>query len=417
MCSTSDEGLLESGCDSHLAASCQVPQLLMALFRHIPDQIAKSRSDMFAQRLSRFQACLKPLVVQGGQDMGLLDLAEVRSLCAEGVPCEVPALRATLWKILLGFLPLDVREWDAVISESRASHTEFVRELRAEVEGWPSGCSLAEEGMKNTLDRISKDVTRTRVELDFFARRLDGVADANQVEAAPPRRLGVCDVVAPEFHFDVLARILLLFAKMNAGVGYNQGMNELCAPLYFLFAQDPLCDNVEADTFHCFNILMGEMQDVFVEDLNESGLGTIGRMQQFDQILKESDFQLWKHFNKESVQPLFYCARWIMSMLTQELEMPDVLRVWDALLGGLEGPRPLLHDMCVARVMLVRDILLRSDGDECIRSLQRAGYPVTSVEDVVSLATRLNRDGPWARRRRQAIGGFRQVIGNIIRHP
>ncbi len=48
------------------------------------------------------------------------------------------------------------------------------------------------------------------------------------------------DVVDPKSHYDVLARILLLYAKLNRGVRYVQGMNELLAPLYYLFAQDPL---------------------------------------------------------------------------------------------------------------------------------------------------------------------------------
>ena len=48
------------------------------------------------------------------------------------------------------------------------------------------------------------------------------------------------DVVNPKSHYDVLARILLLYAKLNRGVRYVQGMNELSVPLYYLFAQDPL---------------------------------------------------------------------------------------------------------------------------------------------------------------------------------
>ena len=155
---------------------------------------------------------------------------------------------------------------------------------------------------------------------------------------------------ARRYHYDVLARVLLLFAKLNNGVKYAQGMNELCAPLYYLFSQDPLCgQHAEADTFFCFNLLMADMQDVFVENLNETGKGMLGRMEKCSQILKENDSQLWEHLNGQNVEPVLYNARWIMSMLTQDLVMPDVLRVWDTLLGNLGGPKPLLHDLCVAR--------------------------------------------------------------------
>ena len=36
-----------------------------------------------------------------------------------------------------------------------------------------------------------------------------------------------------EKHHDVLSRILFIYAKLNPGVRYVQGMNELLAPIYF----------------------------------------------------------------------------------------------------------------------------------------------------------------------------------------
>ena len=62
------------------------------------------------------------------------------------------------------------------------------------------------------------------------------------------------DVVNPKSHYDVLARILLLYAKLNRGVRYVQGMNELLAPLYYLFAQDPLNGLHAEDPWICDHI-------------------------------------------------------------------------------------------------------------------------------------------------------------------
>ena len=65
--------------------------------------------------------------------------------------------------------------------------------------------------------------------------------DPSEVTLAVTSRDPECiDVESPKSHYDVVARILLLYAKLNRGVRYVQGMNELCAPLYYLFAQDPL---------------------------------------------------------------------------------------------------------------------------------------------------------------------------------
>jgi hypothetical protein len=36
-----------------------------------------------------------------------------------------------------------------------------------------------------------------------------------------------------------MRRALFMYAKLNPGLRYIQGMNELIAPLYFLFKNDP----------------------------------------------------------------------------------------------------------------------------------------------------------------------------------
>ena len=75
--------------------------------------------------------------------------------------------------------------------------------------------------------------------------------DPSEVTLAVTSRDPECiDVVSPKSHYDVLARILLLYAKLNRGVRYVQGMNELCAPLYYLFAQDPLNFQHAEETWH-----------------------------------------------------------------------------------------------------------------------------------------------------------------------
>lgn len=36
-----------------------------------------------------------------------------------------------------------------------------------------------------------------------------------------------------------MTRILFIFAKLNPGIMYIQGMNEILAPIYYVFANDP----------------------------------------------------------------------------------------------------------------------------------------------------------------------------------
>jgi TBC1 domain family member 13 len=76
-----------------------------------------------------------------------------------------------------------------------------------------------------------------------------------------------------------MQRLLFVFAKLNPGLEYVQGMNELVAPLYMVFKGEPADDadaqHAEADTFFCFvNLLtMSEMRDLYCKSLDRSATG------------------------------------------------------------------------------------------------------------------------------------------------
>ncbi len=50
-----------------------------------------------------------------------------------------------------------------------------------------------------------------------------------------------------ETHGDVLHRVLFIYAKLNPGIKYVQGMNEVLAVLYYCFLE---CDNYEDSNDH-----------------------------------------------------------------------------------------------------------------------------------------------------------------------
>ena len=41
-----------------------------------------------------------------------------------------------------------------------------------------------------------------------------------------------------DLHWEALERILFIYAKLNPGIGYIQGMNEILGPLYYVLAND-----------------------------------------------------------------------------------------------------------------------------------------------------------------------------------
>jgi len=98
-----------------------------------------------------------------------------------------------------------------------------------------------------------------------------------------------------ETHADVLHRILFIYAKLNPGVKYVQGMNEVLAVLYYCFLnQDYKVDSerivylkyLESDLFACFSNLMSELKDGFLRELDKEKSGIQGRIKQYAEIMK-----------------------------------------------------------------------------------------------------------------------------------
>ena len=67
-----------------------------------------------------------------------------------------------------------------------------------------------------------------------------------------------------ESHSDALARVLFIYAQLNKGIKYVQGMNEILAVLYYCFwkfGNEAVISTeyLESDLFFCFSNLMSEI--------------------------------------------------------------------------------------------------------------------------------------------------------------
>lgn len=94
------------------------------------------------------------------------------------------------------------------------------------------------------MEQIDRDVKRTHPDMHFFCGD-SSFAKSNQVNLHGSCALSLnsdvrwavwsfCDA-----HQESLKNVLLIFAKLNAGIRYVQGMNEILAPLFFVFRSDP----------------------------------------------------------------------------------------------------------------------------------------------------------------------------------
>lgn len=120
-------------------------------------------------------------------------------------------------------------------------------------------------------DEIEKDVKRTRREMNFFSKAVDSKlnVEANKkrleqqadVKRADMKAADVTNYI--ETHADVLHRILFIYAKLNPGIKYVQGMNEVLAVIYYCFYEQDSQENrvvddlyTESDAFFAFSSLM-----------------------------------------------------------------------------------------------------------------------------------------------------------------
>ena len=161
-----------------------------------------------------------------------------------------------------------------------------------------------------------------------------------------------------------------MYACLNPGVRYVQGMNELLAPIYYVFAT---CENPEhrqgegglfarehseADAFWCFCSLMAHMRDNFCVSLDNSLTGVRGNLQRLELLLQAHDARLHHHLiDTLGLVPQMFALRWVTVLFSQEFHLPDVLTLWDAILSTRDPLDFSLH-VCLAMLDLVKAALV-----------------------------------------------------------
>ncbi|XP_031379432.1 TBC1 domain family member 13-like isoform X1 [Punica granatum] len=336
----------------------------------------------------------------------VINMRELRRIASLGIP-DGAGIRPVVWKLLLGYLPPDRALWLSELAKKRSQYKNFKTELlmnpseiTRRLEKSTSGdndeskcqirgvlrrsglthgehpLSLGKSSIWNQffqdaeiIEQIDRDVKRTHPDMPFFSGDSQ-YAKSNQ---------------------EALRSILIVFAKLNPGIRYVQGMNEVLAPLFYVFRNDTDLDNAraaEADTFFCFSELLSGFRDNLCQQLDNSVVGIRSTLTRLSQLLKEHDEELWRHLEVTTkVNPQFYAFRWITLLLTQEFNFADSIRIWDTLLSDPEGPQETLLRVCCAMLILVRRRLLAGDFTSNLKLLQH--YPSTNISHLMYVANKL----------------------------
>ncbi|CAL9782031.1 unnamed protein product [Musa acuminata subsp. burmannicoides] len=336
----------------------------------------------------------------------VVNIGELRRLASQGIP-DGTGIRSIVWKLLLGYLPYDREFWMQELAKKRSQYKAFKEEflmnpsemarrleesighknealetggrgflMRSEITHDEHPLSLGKTSVWNQffqeteiIEQIERDVKRTHPDMQFFCGD-SSLAKSNQ---------------------EALRHILIIFAKLNPGIRYVQGMNEILAPLFYVFRNDPDQNNAvyaEADAFFCFVELLSGFRDNFCQKLDNSVVGIRSTISKLSELLKKHDEELWRHLEiTTKVNPQFYAFRWITLLLTQEFNFVDSLHIWDALLSDPDGPQETLLRVCCAMLILVRKRLLAGDFTSNLKLLQN--YPQTNINHLLYVANNL----------------------------
>ncbi|XP_020088979.1 TBC1 domain family member 13-like isoform X1 [Ananas comosus] len=317
--------------------------------------------------------------------------------------------RATIWKqLFLGYLPVERDAWERELAGNRSRYAELKDELLAQILQSESSRTKGEASTSNKqpakndddgllsrrevfngnhplnlgnggvwhqffkdaeiAEQIDRDLLRTHPDIDFFS----------------------VGFPCSEKHRDAMRNILLLFAKLNPAIGYVQGMNEVLAPLYYVFrtqADEQNASNAEADSFGCFVRLLSGSVDHFCQQLDNSSVGIHSTLSRLSELLKANDEDLWHHLENTKVNPQFYAFRWITLLLTQEFKFHSIMRIWDCLLSNPCGVQEMLLRVCCAMLLCVKHELLNGDFASNLELLQH--YPEIDLETLLDIACHL----------------------------
>ncbi|CCH61151.1 hypothetical protein TBLA_0E00900 [Henningerozyma blattae CBS 6284] len=253
-------------------------------------------------RMAKFDAIIK--------DKHIINLQDLREISWNGVP---KPQRATVWKLLVGYLPVNTRRQQPLLNRKRKEYS---------------------DGLKHTFsnDHSRDEPTWHQIEIDI------------------PRTNPHITLYQFKSVQKSLQRILYLWAIRHPASGYVQGINDIVTPFFQTFLTEYLSvsqiddvekldpetymtsdqiNNLEADTFWCLTKVLEQITDNYIHGQP----GILKQVKNLSQLVKRIDSKLYKHFQNEHVEFIQFAFRWMNCLLMREFQMKAVIRMWDTYLA------------------------------------------------------------------------------------
>ena len=221
--------------------------------------------------------------------------------------------RATCWKLLLGYLPID-RNWrKSHINEKRKEYNKAV------IEHEPTINETKSKTKECHFRQVLLDVPRTKPELSLFSNP--------SVQRC-------------------LERIICIWTIGNQDLNYVQGINDLVTPFFSVFLSDyfegqskihesnlsisdKILRDVEADTYWCLHLFLSRIRDHYTPDLP----GQTRMVNALEHKMKQLDWKLCSYLQSNGLEFHLFAFKWMNCLLLRELPFHCIIRMWDTYLS------------------------------------------------------------------------------------
>ena len=366
---------------SALKEDCPLPNVI-----RVESTSSSNLPEIWRARRQNLEKCLRNEFVSR---------EKLRETVADGfVPDQPSSVRYDVWSYLLRLVPEDKKERESERIKKRETYEQFVEELASCVRTPDVSVELTYK-YENIKSPTKSRATRVAVELKVKKVKDEDADILEQIERDVER-------LHPSLHFfnDEIEAIpkrmdmteaLFVFAKLNPGLCYVQGMHELLAPLYFVCFNHPdkngIAKDAKSDSFWMFVELISELRDAYCKELDKTDQGINHLLSEHDSLLrKRCPSVATKLIDELNVKPQFYAFRWCVLMFAGEFDFPSILRMFDFLVSWPRGKRDALLRLCSAMVCNVERELMDEHCDFAVAMRTLQNYPACDVNKIIKIA-------------------------------
>ncbi|GAA5873492.1 hypothetical protein JCM8547_005445 [Rhodosporidiobolus lusitaniae] len=342
---------------------------------------------------------------------------QLRSLARQGIPDDPSHLRPRVYRALLSLSPSSslTEQYSSFLSEitSRIEalpppapgapeqrYDRLLREIERDVGrtfgalAWFGGAANTGEGARDALwtrlDKLDEADRRQARELaESEAKKAEKAAGSNVVASppSPPSTTAPSGTPSPTIadssasssdatavssapsstssspisltRRQALLRPLFVYAFLNPGLSYVQGMSYLAAVLFYVFSPSPDSStspspalDAEASTFFALGALLSQLRDLYTPTLDGTSsprlfpnthgrtgsastlpTGLSATVARFNGLLMAMDPNVADALERKDVEMGGLLIRWTTTAFANEFTLPDVVRIWDRLLS------------------------------------------------------------------------------------